>query len=57
MPTRSIVNRVRKENGLDPLSEDEFNARVAPRTPDPKPEVDQRTIDIRMGLIDPNEDE
>jgi len=56
MPSLEAVNAHRAEMGKEPLSAEEFSSVVMPPTPPDPPPVDERTIKIRMGLIDPNEE-
>lgn len=57
MPALDIINKHRAEVGAPLMTEEEHAKLFAPRPADPPKEVDQRTIDIRMGLIDPNKEE
>lgn len=54
MPALDIINKHRAEVGAPLMTPEEHARLFGPRKADEPPPVDQRTIDIRMGLIDPS---
>lgn len=57
MPTLENVNKHRADRGYPLLTQAEYDEMMRPSVVEEPPAASQRTIDIRKGLIDPNEPE